>query len=116
MLHLGGGQGMKILLSRLPHQNIVKKQRDTNLPSQIEPVELQKNLYHHGHAATNKSKVILTTVGFTAPYTLPGNREMCCQCPEMSLLPQGTNRAGGSWSRTRNREAGCQLPSAPLLY
>lgn len=77
------------------HPSTIKKQPDTNLPSQIKPVKLQKNLYHHGHAARKKSRMIFTTAGFTSPSALG----------QTSLL-WGTSSGSRAWSRA----AGSMLP------
>lgn len=67
-------------------------------PSQIEPVELQQNLYHHGHAAKNESKGIFTAAAFTLRLEAAAQRE--------TFLPEPAD-AGG--------RTGKVLPSSQVL-
>lgn len=108
---------MKILLSRpTPQEHTIKKQRHTNLPSQIEPVKLQKNLYHHGHAAMNKNKMIFTAAGFTAPCALPGSlllsRQWHCQHPGTSFPAVGNRQT--RWLSEQDPESSL-LPTSQVL-
>lgn len=77
----------------LPCKKTIQKQKNTNSPSQVEPVELQKNLDHHRHAATKKSKVLVSVACFTHP---------CSLCRNLSASQKRAARATGLASAVPN--------------
>lgn len=76
-----------------PCKKTIQKQKNTNSPSQVKPVKLQKNLDHHRHAATKKSKVLVSVACFTPP---------CSLCRNLSASQKHAARATGVASTVQN--------------
>lgn len=96
------------------HSLFRNKVTQTNLPSQIKSVKLQKNLDHHRHAAMNKSKSTVMMACFITPCALLRSLLLsrdALPMPGPKLSTEAANKASSAHSGTQSREACFQLLS-----